>query len=601
MPLKIKVKAPGGDGQPNGAAASPPPPQSATEPTPKAPGFKLKLGASSKEPTPSREQQSSASAGNKKKIVKPKDTATKPTGKKRQAEEDISPAAKRLNGDEAPERKSSFKLKGPKTKENKVEEQDELAQPAVPSAPAPASAKLNLKKRPPAPPKRVTINVKKEPPPRPKAVGYDSEDSDVERDPMIEQAFILRMTPGEDCDLVRKAIEEKKIGLPTSEDGTDVRICFLDKDHRRGMVTIQRDRKYAAVLVDLPCVIESMKSWDKKGWWKAVDICQMLLVLGRCKDEEEARNMPLPHDVDPTTMKYAHGIAPPFHNVRKRRFRKRVVHRQTEAIEDEVERLLKDDEEAILAEGEVQAEMVDLRAPTVNDQIKDEFEAEPEAEYDDEADAPGEEYEEEQEEEDDVHVNLEEDMANAFDSDDDAPPAASVPAATAADTEPPTTTTNSPQPVPMNAADAAQNPILTRATSIPNNNANILNSDLVETPTASTPAAASPAAAASPEDNESDISYSSDSDDSDGPDELDEEQQAANLQRAQQEAEVADLREEVAEARRVWREQTNRMLIQRKRQLWTGLREQLRVKCVSFGLPFPEEEEDEDAGPAGGS
>jgi TATA-binding protein-associated factor Taf7 len=33
--------------------------------------------------------------------------------------------------------------------------------------------------------------------------------------------------------------------------------------------------------VDLPCIVEGMKSWDRRGWYKSADICQMLLVLGR--------------------------------------------------------------------------------------------------------------------------------------------------------------------------------------------------------------------------------------------------------------------------------------------------------------------------------
>lgn len=592
MPLKLKVSRAGGpeDAQPPTQGAASP---SVAKPANKGSGLKIKFTSGAQDPSSAPEPalpSSAAKAGeggssSSKKKGKAKDTASKLTTKKRQAEEEISPAAKRINNEAQQERKPSFKLKGPKIKEDP----DETAQSAAsqaPQAPTPTSAKLNLKKRPPPGPKRVTLNVKREPPPRPKAVGYDSEDSDAERDPMIEQAFMLRMEPGEDCDMLRKAIEEKKIGLSQSEGGLDVRIRFLDKDHRRGIVTI-KGRMYAAALVDLPCVIESMKSWDKKGWWKVVDICQMLLVLGRCNDEEEAKNMALPSDVDPTTMKYAHGIAPPFYNVRKRRFRKRVVHRPTEAVEDEVERLLKDDDAAIEAGGEVSTQFLDNRT-----QEQSMFDDDATGEYDDEADAPG----EEEYEEEDPHHNLEFDLEDAFAAGEE--DMADDPTATTGDSNPAGAVDTPQPPVPMNAADAAQNPILTRAN--PVTNTNILTSDLVETPTASTPAAATSPEAAG--DNESSISYSSDSDDeSAGPDDMDEEQQAANLQRAQQEAEVADLREEVAEARQIWRSQTNRLIWLRKKVVWEGLREQLRVKCVSFGLPFPEGEEEEDAGAGAGA
>ncbi|KAK3061234.1 hypothetical protein LTR53_019846, partial [Teratosphaeriaceae sp. CCFEE 6253] len=102
---------------------------------------------------------------------------------------------------------------------------------------------------------------------------------------------------------------------------------------------------YAAALVDLPCILESLKSWDKKGWWKVADVCQMLFVLGPVQSEAQIRDFPLPREVDRKTMAYAHGLTPPMHHVRRRRFRQRVSYRQMENVEEEVERLLKEDEE----------------------------------------------------------------------------------------------------------------------------------------------------------------------------------------------------------------------------------------------------------------
>jgi transcription initiation factor TFIID subunit 7 len=93
------------------------------------------------------------------------------------------------------------------------------------------------------------------------------------------------MEPGEDCEYLRKAVEERRFGLK-KDGGVDVGMKFLQKDGRRAVVFIQ-GRIYAASLVDLPCIIEGMKSWDKKGWWKSADICQMLLVLGKVNSEED--------------------------------------------------------------------------------------------------------------------------------------------------------------------------------------------------------------------------------------------------------------------------------------------------------------------------
>lgn len=180
---------------------------------------------------------------------------------------------------------------------------------------------------------------------RPKGVGYDSEAEDNESDPAIEEDFILRMLPGEHCDYIREAVAEQRFG-PKSQGGADIRLRFLRTDGRRAVLSVL-GTLYAATLVDLPCIIEGMKSWDRKAWHKSVDISQMLLILGPIKNEEEANNYPLPkRDIDEKTMQYAHGLTPPMRWVRKRRFRKRVNRAAIEDVEKEVERLLAEDAKA---------------------------------------------------------------------------------------------------------------------------------------------------------------------------------------------------------------------------------------------------------------
>lgn len=206
------------------------------------------------------------------------------------------------------------------------------------SSKPPAVKRIKLSTKPPP---SIRLRSKGEPPVRPKGVGYDSEASDTEKDPALEEQFILRMQPGEDCDYLRQAVTEKRFG-PRSQGGADISFKSLTKDGRRAVLTI-RGHIYAASLVDLPCIIEGLKSWDKRGWYKSADICQMLLVLGRVNSEEEAHTYPLPRDVDESTFQYAHGITPPLRWVRKRRFRKRISNRTIEAVELEVARLLRED------------------------------------------------------------------------------------------------------------------------------------------------------------------------------------------------------------------------------------------------------------------
>jgi transcription initiation factor TFIID subunit 7 len=156
------------------------------------------------------------------------------------------------------------------------------------------------------------------------------------------------MPPGPDCDYLKKAIEEGTVGLGPIKGGANVSLRMLDTLGRRGILKI-RGNQYATTLVDLPCIIEGMKSWDKKGWIKSIDVCQMLLVLGRCYTDDEARNYPLPPDIDPKNYQYAHGLTPPMKWVRKRRFArtKRARVDDIEATERRVNALLEADRAAI--------------------------------------------------------------------------------------------------------------------------------------------------------------------------------------------------------------------------------------------------------------
>lgn len=192
----------------------------------------------------------------------------------------------------------------------------------------------------------LKAKVKGQPPKRKLGEGYDSEASDREEDPYIEEEFVLRMMPGEDCDYLRAAIAEKKIGLPKNQGGPDIHMKFYHHDGRRASITI-RGHCYAATLVDLPCVVEGMKSWDKRGWWKSADICQMLWVFSSIQKEDDAKTIPLPKIINEETYQYPHGLTPPMHFARKRRFRKRISRTAIEKVEQAVEKLLEEDAKAV--------------------------------------------------------------------------------------------------------------------------------------------------------------------------------------------------------------------------------------------------------------
>ena len=227
---------------------------------------------------------------------------------------------------------------------------------------APASGK-GTAKTPIATPAtaRLKLNQKGKIAQRPKGVGYDSDAEDAEADPAIEENFVLRMPDGPDAEYVRQAIENRTMGDPVTKGGADFSMRFFTKDARRSMVAVQ-GRYYAACMVDLPCIIESMKSWDKKGWYKSADISQMLYVFKQVSSEEEAKTCDLPREVDQRTWQWPDGLTPPMKNVRKRRFRKRANYKQIEKVEEEIERQLALDEECKRQGGTVEFNIIDRDA-----------------------------------------------------------------------------------------------------------------------------------------------------------------------------------------------------------------------------------------------
>lgn len=318
------------------------------------PSLKLKFGSQPSTPAPLDTPSTSAPKITLKLNSKPKAVQSQPIG----PPPPLKPKAARKPKKDKPARTSTPTSKKRDLTASTYSDDDNDNDLHDPSSHSPQVKRLKLKTRAPSTSAPIiTIKGKHKPrgnpPVHPLGMGYDSEASDREIDPTIEEGFILRMEPGEDCDYLRQAVEEKRWG-PKNEGGADVRMRFLQKDGRRATITIQ-GRLYAASLVDLPCIVEGMKSWDRRGWWKCVDVCQMLLVLGRIEKEEEAMLYPLPtREVDESTWQYAHGLTPPMRWARKRRFRKRISNRAIEIVEEEVERLCRLDDECENSRYEIQ-------------------------------------------------------------------------------------------------------------------------------------------------------------------------------------------------------------------------------------------------------
>lgn len=136
--------------------------------------------------------------------------------------------------------------------------------------------------------------------------------------------------------------------------GSNLKVCLkplpwsssfiLYVDSRRAVFHIGTST-YSAKLVDLPCIAESQKTLDNKQMFKVADICQvgdssiqcsyhcgvlmqpasqMLVVENKIDNDEPVSNQRT-FNIDEFI--WPHGITPPLHHVRKRRFRKRVNRR----------------------------------------------------------------------------------------------------------------------------------------------------------------------------------------------------------------------------------------------------------------------------------
>lgn len=176
----------------------------------------------------------------------------------------------------------------------------------------------------------------------------------------LEQQFILRLPPGPAMALKH----DVQSGVQNLKDKLSVEI---QSDQRRGRV-IYGGQMFSTKLVDLPCIIESLKTTDKKTFYKTADICQMLICT---TDDEE------PDEVDSMKKKekdkkyqWNHGICTSLKNVRKRRFRKTLEKKYQEQpdIEKEVKQLFSQDNEAINVKWEVAYEETNQDVETVEKQ-----------------------------------------------------------------------------------------------------------------------------------------------------------------------------------------------------------------------------------------
>lgn len=166
----------------------------------------------------------------------------------------------------------------------------------------------------------------------------------------LENQFILRLPPVPAASL--RAAVGSGVNL---RDRLSIQI---EQDMRHGKVQFD-GWSLPGKIVDLPTIIESHKTLDKKTFYKTADICQMMV----CKEEvdqeekvdEKGEEGKRGKDGKDKKFFYPHGITPPLKNVRKKRFRKTLKKKFVDVpeIEKEVRRLFRSDIDAISVKFEV--------------------------------------------------------------------------------------------------------------------------------------------------------------------------------------------------------------------------------------------------------
>ncbi|XP_059429366.1 transcription initiation factor TFIID subunit 7-like isoform X2 [Corylus avellana] len=135
----------------------------------------------------------------------------------------------------------------------------------------------------------------------------------------MDEQFILRVPPSVAERLDRLLSESENA---SSSDDKSLDLSFSE-DGKSGTFVIGNDH-FPASLLDLPCVVESYKTYDDSVLIKTADVGQMIMV-------REAG------DDTPDVVEYRHGLTPPMRDARKRRFR-----REPDLNPELVQRVLKD-------------------------------------------------------------------------------------------------------------------------------------------------------------------------------------------------------------------------------------------------------------------
>uniref|UniRef100_A0A672N8T2 Transcription initiation factor TFIID subunit 7-like n=1 Tax=Sinocyclocheilus grahami TaxID=75366 RepID=A0A672N8T2_SINGR len=188
-------------------------------------------------------------------------------------------------------------------------------------------------------------------------VGKVGSKSKVDAPHELESQFVLRL-PQEYASTVRRIAQSSSMNMK------DRLTVELHADGHHGIVRVDRV-PLACKLVDLPCILESLKTVDKKTFYKTADICQMLVCtldgdLYPPLEEPTGTTDPKSKKKDKDKDKkfiWNHGSKYlPLLYWNLRMLRQPISYIESPDVEKEVKRLLSTDAEAVSVRWEVIAE-----------------------------------------------------------------------------------------------------------------------------------------------------------------------------------------------------------------------------------------------------
>lgn len=164
----------------------------------------------------------------------------------------------------------------------------------------------------------------------------------------VEQQLILR--------LPETAAENLRKDLQSGSSSLKEKLSMeIHPELRKGKV-VYDGQMYNAKLYDLPCIVESYKTTDKKTFYKTADVSQILICSNDFDDDSVAEEESSMKKKDKDKkFNWMHGLCRPFKSVRKRRFRKIIPKKNQDQpdTDKELRRLFVTDSQAIEVKYEV--------------------------------------------------------------------------------------------------------------------------------------------------------------------------------------------------------------------------------------------------------